>query len=956
MFDFNKVSEQKLFSDGNNDGQNYTFNIDTEEEISSNYDLQSDFEKVVKDNQTLTESIASYKIDLQTTQKLLQIEKKKTSELEEELRREKNTKDASMLRSMSATQNNDEQRKQIENLKLQISKLTNDISQKDNNINTLENSINAFIKNWNTIFTENFTNIQEIEREIPELSRNISSYKHATQDKDELLEKITKDNVNFQSQVEHLKKQLNTSNTQLSDAKKDFAAKLNKIAEENCNKMSDLQDKYGKTLAENRDLKSTNEELHNRIESLQLLLDDKTEVDDLNGIIDNLKAENVELKKTLKVSLSKNDQLISKLQDFEDYHNETANESSGIKKALLQSQKDLKAANDQIERMKFDFDEINRSIETEKKQSAMKDESIKELTQKTLQDADEIDSLQKNIKTLNLKIQDLSANTDTIAHRVDILEEENNKLNDQLKKEKENNSKLTSQLNESESHNSTLKEDNAKLTEELNKQRPEIVPICAWTTFGPHPELKNVIQQIVTSKEKNISQKICEVLVSVGKFYETELSSANSALNIEIIKSDILCKLMTEVSSLLKIPLKTPNEIINYKDQYLANVKQEFSNLKKKMIEMEMHSADLNKYKDYDAIKKEKENLEVKMLEKDKDLYVKTKELSKLNDQIRSLSAENTKLKDENDELANQNQTNESFMQKINELTKTVYEQKLLLQAASQKIAVQSNSKGESEKKNKNEADFLNNLAKKKFEKEKRVLENRIKELEEANIEYQEAIEEIGRNLQAKKEAYRRLKQEIKNMNKNQEIVDVPETNEVDTNNDLADEYKKKLETSSKKNDELQLEITALNMKLNKAQTTVKRLQKQVKQTEEDKETINEMYNDARQRLTTEVKHIQTKLENEKSNLSEKFAQEIDQIKIQNEGVLREIFGIIGSGFKQFYDARTKLDMDKVKEIVNSASSQLNKLRDEDKKLRSLLGLEEKDNIEDVITSILFNQ
>ncbi|EAX91605.1 hypothetical protein TVAG_385570 [Trichomonas vaginalis G3] len=957
--DGNSLSSSDKFRKNKISPDNYSFALDTEVELSSNQDLHSDFEKIINENQTLTESIASYKVDLQNTQKLLQIEKRKTAELEQQLRNEKDAKDASIFKSLSAAQSNDEQKKQIETLKNQNSKLTKSLNEKNTEIINNVNAISAFVNQWNRFFSTNYSNLQEIEREIPSLFRSLNTEK---KDSNELqsnstIQQVSDENIQLRRQIEDLQKQLQSSITQANESKKDFVNKLDKLANDNSNKISDLQEKLGVSSIENSNLRSTNENLNKRIEALQQLLDDKTEIQKMEEIINGLKDENTDLKNKLKSFKSKAEHLVSKIQESDDLTNQVNEELVNAKKSLAQSQKDLKSSNDQLERQKYELEEIKNTLETEKKQNSIKDQMIKELTQKQLADADEIDDLSRQIKLLNIKVEELTHNNEKSEQTINSMHQDNDKLIENLQKEKENSSKLNSVLKDTEAHNNALKDENQKLSDELSKIKPEIIPICAWTNFGPQNELKQQIQQIVTCKDKHLPQKICESLYTVSKFYESQLSALNANLEVEMCKSDLLCSLMSEINSFLKLPQKTPNEVISYKSDFLSNIKKELGKVNQHIIELEVFSKEFDKSKDYKEIGKRADQLQNLNDELNKEIIMKENDISRLLQQNKSMNDEIIRLKSEIDQNEQELESNKALADKVSELTKTVYEQKVLLQAAGQKIALQSNAKSLEDKKNKESLDFHAKLAERKYEKEKKLYELKIKEMEEMNAELESTVENLSKSLKRKKDINKKLKSEIARLlsAQNNKEIETPPVND-ESNNSLVNELKHKIERLSKVNEGLQLEITQQMQKLTGQTTMIKRLQKQIKNSDEEKEMLNTMYNDMKQRYNNDTKHIQTKYEAENMSISEKFTHDIDAMKVQHESELRNIFGMIGTSFKQFYDARSKLDMQKTREIIDQASSQLNKLRNSDIHLRSLLGLEENDSIEDVVTNILFRQ
>jgi hypothetical protein len=125
-------------------------------------------------------------------------------------------------------------------------------------------------------------------------------------------------------------------------------------------------------------------------------------------------------------------------------------------------------------------------------------------------------------------------------------------------------------------------------------------------------------------------------------------------------------------------------------------------------------------------------------------------------------------------------------------------------------------------------------------------------------------------------------------------------------------------------------------------------LERELEQTVRQLETTKEENSREKQLLETKTKAAGIRLEM-------RCQAEIEDLKANFEDEKRKMFGLVAEHFANFFDARHSFDSQSYRQVIEKASSEIEKLKEADAAVRRLLCLSNDESTENAISKLLLS-
>ena len=857
-------------------------------------------EKVIELESSLTNADILYQNEKKNYDDYIAKTSKETKELNEKLQNNKKTymEEKEKMQSEFTAKENDFQ-SEIKALKLKIE----------------ENEVN--MKN---IENTHRTEISKMEREIAILKQDNTMLKSQN---DELNGRITEQKKYYENIISNLEsKAFSVNHEELQKKIEEFKVYYEEEKKKNEEKHEKTETSLNATIDKlNDSLRKSEINAESLKEEIkQLNIDAKSKIDKLNKELANLQNENKDL----------NAKMLSSTQDISSKMNrEKAEMEKNLEEEKSRYQNKIDEINKNSEQLKALFESEKVRLEdklkeekskNEKKIKALIEEYEEKLKEKENELKDEIDNLQYELQEVN---NEHSVYVKNCEHEFEMLQ--NNLANKEaaLKEAKDILNATTEQ--------SKLALENA--TESFNKERKELQGKIDIINGDLNTKEKAIAG--LQSKKEQIEKLLGEkdgIISTLKKDFTKEKDDLNA-------KYEELKKKYNELndsSMMIQLESTRDNALLNQQIEFLNKKNEETQKIteeNQKRYEERLFTLRSEVEKDlnekFDRIKKEKEELEGKLLSKKKEVkeieqnftkqtQVMAKEKSDLVDQLmqtkKSLDELNenyTKEKEAMEKsIAMLTQENNSFKDNLNTNEKSMktklaaaemalaektaqYEKDMILWEGKIKFIEQQrdNLKKEQAESNKRFENLIETIQKKGNEEKEKIesaTQNAITNLEQ---KHQKQIKDIQDN-------HSKLYSELFNRNKEleRELKNVTLENEINKNkNNNPAELVKKIEELNKENEKLKQNENTMKAEYeNKMAEQINNFEKekeQYKKTIAEKEKSLRDAEGKRGALLLESEKEKAKWNIEKDNLLTKTGEQSDKIaslERKNESLLRE--------------------------------------------------------------------
>ena len=850
------------------------------------------YDKTIKsltaERDQLKESLVDMESNIEGLEMDLQNEKNKNEELTEKTNKEIEELEEELNNLKKASS---EEKEKLENeLNAKIEELNSEL--KKSKLKLEENEVKS-----KTVEDSSRAEIKKMEREIALLKQENSLLKSQNEEKN-------KANQEQKAYYENIISNLETKAFQVDQV--EFQKKIDEVKayyEEEKKKTEEHYIKDNIQLAQQvdklteglnkcaLDLKNTKDELEH------LRADSKNTINKLTKENNDMKIEKEKLNSSMSKNAEKlNNKLKTSVADLEkrleEKENQHQNEIMQMNKTTEENLSQLKVIYEN------EKNRLELKLKEEKKKSEKKLQNLIEEYETKLKDQenelkDEIENLQNELDDLN---QDNIANVNNAEHEIELSKQKIESLEKALKEAKDNlsneNSKNKSNLDSlNELFNNERRELQSKIdtiSNDLNNKEKEYAAIISK---------KEQLEKIINDKDDLINQIKDETIKEKDEFnlkYE-ELKKKYDALN--------------DGSMMKNLEYTRDNALLNQKIEYLNKKNEETAKIiedNQKRYEERLFSLrnevekDLNEK--FERVKKEKADLETKLLNKKKEMkeveqnFLKQtqtteKEKNELNDKFNSLQKKYDELSRNYDLEKNSNE------KQINLLTKENDSFKNNLNSSEQQMR---NKISELEKK------LMDKTS--QYEKDQILWEGQKKYLEEQRDTLKKENNEAGKRFESMLDAIQKKANAEKESIENNAKMTIAnyEQKYLKKEKDLQDAHNKLYTDLLRSNKEMEKELKAIrieNDNIKNKKNNNNELALKIEEMNKEKDKYRKIEDDLKEEQEKKLTEINSRFEKEKDNYKKKIAE--------IEKNLREAEGKRGALLLELEKEKAKWDIEK---------------------------------------------
>ena len=939
--------------------------------------IQDQIECIHKQNSKLTEDLRKATEEKDELSKRLEINVKIIDEVKQNAEAEKKELQQKLQKAndemcakvdMEKNQTEKEFKQKIDEMSALIENQEKELNQmKKTNMELLESAKIYFNQSFNDSETLNYyfrNNKKDTSAKNDSLDKNLTdameSIKKLKLKQKKLKQKCQNDKIKLNesaNEIDLLKKQnkeLKNDNTIIiTNMKK----KIDDLKKQNSEKQKQNENNFNKQISTLNEMleneKKLSKELEEKLEKAQGQKDSKDEIKELcDKQIESLNNQIREIKTSLISSQNQNSCLTKQIQTLsEKKRNET--------KELINENKELKKNNSELQ---------NENEKIKLELSKLKDENLNctsKINDLNLTN-DHYNSIFNDEKNKNKKINE---SLDILKITFNKQKEEIEKLNKQKnnfigiiqKQEKalnefehicnELNQKLKSQKTQIKMQQKTINQNN-------NKFKSIEIPITSFICSSFPRELCSIIYKIVNNDDETLI-KLKNVLEKIGDYYNNEISLLTKKEEVSKRINQKIENILTSLSELLKDSSINFNEFIeNTKfDQYLIskisqliNSNIELNSINNKLeeglnsIHQELNTASIPE------ILAQIDNLKVditKLISRNNKLQKNQKKVKKSTKELKEQT--NKEFKHAQDEIMLKNERIQE-LEEENELLNKKYQD--LIKKSSQ---IKMN--------------FINQLSDSQKEKTEGITRLH-KHIEENNNMHDEKIQQKDNQIKEMKDKINQLELESAQWKQTAIYLSNIKVDNEQQIHKLEEKLEKKKSNQNQEPQKLAQYIQTIEqfkLQNNELRNMLDKITKSASDYEvknnEIKERINELSLE-NQRLKSRIDLQTDEIEREKQILNSKMkATEIsittkaqidtEIIKTSFSNEKRKLYAFFANNFNYLFDPTQKLTDDNFKKFVIKCSDEMQLLMKQEQSIRRLLGINQGENIEKAISSIL---
>ncbi|OHT00559.1 hypothetical protein TRFO_07882 [Tritrichomonas foetus] len=514
-----------------------------------------------------------------------------------------------------------------------------------------------------------------------------------------------------------------------------------------------------------------------------------------------------------------------------------------------------------------------------------------------------------------------------------------------------------------------------------------IIPLTAWTSSELSKDLIKIILEIVNQENMPIGLRINEILTKVAQYYKSLIIKCEENNRNIISERDNYQKLLQKCfESFYQLFCENKDvkfdsindakfeELKNELDSDIQKYSMQFNSIKKENLKL---NADIDK-KD-NAILTIFEKLESNSISDTlKKLDRVFEMLERADFKIRQLRMKNKQLC----EIIDSTQ-NESF-EKQSELDDLI-EQQIKQSEQFQKEREQiERENSESKIKYQQLVSDFNDYKDTTEIMIRRLKSDSTSQIEEITQKLQTENEELLIDLQLKNDSINSLSQQIK---KNQESLDkwkktakmlkknceLQQRKMEEMSSSFSESQQLANEKSTKEKDALQSQLQATIEQYKNKNASLRQLLDKATEALTESDMKNREITSANNQLNSEKKHLLGQIEALKQEIvrEKQLAEtklkaiqlsvdvqsqnkiEFELAKFDNEK--RQIYSDVANAFKIYCDVRSQLDEVSLKNLLDNVSSELNRLSNQEKSLKTLLGIKPNENLEEAISKLFYS-
>lgn len=954
-----------------------------------------------RNNQKMQSELRTTKLELEDYKNRLEISLKTIEELKNKQEKQTNARQDITAYMYNADKEKNALNEEIKAFKEQIEKKNNDFLKIQAETSNLRATITSMLKVSQTVFNQVFENPDQLMNYLSQLPN-----------KDETLQSQDLHPViNYDEQLASKITQLKFKIKKLKKSQLENQSIMDKFRQENDNKILELNNQVIKLTNEKdqiqqefalKEIEINNEksqhlnEIENLKKKVQSLLNRNAEKENneiKNKIIEvtgTLKQENTDLKnqlQELRQVATEKDRLLIENQNqaklLMDQRINFDNQKDIMKKKFDKMQEELQKAKKDYDDLEIkyksalldkDSQEENKLADIAKfkslESSLAMAENIKfELESQNKKLTRSVKYLEENVENSKSEISKLSKHRDKL---VAVVGKQNLIINSLEKK-------LEKTINENKSMQDKILETRSKLIQKAT-EKPQVIeiPISAWFSQEFSRDLCNEINKVANSSIEIIA-KLKSIMNTIGSFYNNLLAQKDQ--NIKQITDEskftkeILEKIIANISISLDLPqlsyyyfyndCERANSDINKAIEKLASDKQQISN-NKQIVEQ-----DLSEVVDKLSVKNKDEAME--MID---ELFItidNTKmEIKSYKKQIKQLkklitacttqsdlkNAENQKqIKELNEEI---NKKNEEIMKLSNDLNiaeRKIKTQERIITDIKDKAkndiadAINSNTKSNKSEEQKYQKTISNLKEEKmKIKTENEELRLRVKFLENDICQLKGCIMTV-------ENARKRSDDEVSKLMNQFDSYDAKLRNEFSKEKENQKSlYEKHITELKLRNTELAEAHTVMSNSLNDCNLKITELSKKLLNAEKE---IDEMRNDSANKieeLTRSLNVANAKIRSITLSKDMEYQNAIDDIVKQSRLVNQSLIDTFVFELRDFIDPHAQVNIPVLSCAVKKAHEELNRLYEQESKLRSILGLGDREVVEDYVSKLVLSR
>ncbi|XP_053375815.1 CAP-Gly domain-containing linker protein 1-like isoform X3 [Mercenaria mercenaria] len=728
------------------------------------------------------------------------------------------------------------------------------------------------------------------------ITATTSALQKALKEKEEHIEQLLRERDLERSEVARAAAQVEEAQDQLTQLR----AEKERLHEGTDESIQQLKAKVQKLASEKHDLEEKLDDEKRKVEDLQFQIEEEViSKDDLESRTEEEEAKIRELEKSLKREKEKTEKLETEMLTYKtklerhDKHMKSMEETQTSYLDQIEelthklTQAELKITTYDSSRLEEGAKTSQVSLELEEKTNkvseledflSMKNKEVKQLQEKLSEMKDELESrsnklekIQYNFEELTDKLKANEVFSNNLSLEVQNLKSRNSDLERQLK----DNQERYQQLNEEKSHLESQVADMMKnsgdssnqlsmLNDQLgqkNRKLEEVQADLSTSTQKWH-NLNNKFETSMREKEREI-----ENLAAKNDEIKSTLTS-----NLEDVQKE-LDKTKTKIINMEKDHETEKETILKRKDNEITELKQQLEvaaeNVSKQEIQTQAHKQVLDQITmEKEAVQFEKEKVEkqVKRLESERD---------SLNSELIQLKVEATKSQTNVDQAAQERAKAEEKIQDITEEKERVEKMLAGLQKSKDE-AVSEREKITAEKDQFQKETMEGRAALQQKDMLVEELQKEVERLKQESSQQQETINQLSQATEDSGTMQKKLAEQMS----------------------IVEMWKKKvtdLEAASqeakKKSEEQQGEVKAIKIELEEAQETVTLLEENVKDLEQEKDSLTSQLQGALEarKEQDKVLGLNQKLNEEIESIQQRHRSEVESLLSAKESLQQEV-------------------------------------------------------------------
>lgn len=874
--------------------------------------------------------------------------------------------------------------KQTEDIESKIKDYKHKYTEEKRNNKQLQKALKKISKkNYNLSRSQEYE-VNDLNDQINDL-QNIVTKKQ--QEHEQKIKEKEKENekLNFDLQTANLKIDDLTNQLQQQKQKYQFQLDLQKKQEEQQQKLNEVLTNENSSQTIINQYKENINDLKTKIE------EQVNKTKEITKLYLTLKKQYIHLNQNLDVVKKEKSDILIRYQTNESQITQIINENNQLKEDMkklqfekddLEMQSNIKDSSKKADQIKIDkanskVEELLMQVEKFKTERSVF-QSLLEMQKKEIssiyQERDNIFNIIRKqsslIKQCENQVNNLSNEKTDLIRQVDYLTSNNNKNNN-------NNNFMNSQpfenlLNNNFNQPNPIIPLNQLQNLTVLQNQKQQIPLTAWTSADLPGNLIQPVLDIGKKENLAIEDRIQKVISKISQFYNSELLSKEESLKKITIENencmnlfqqfvDSICNLLGEkkVNAILMNPQTITlriNQITKENSQMLNDITK-FDNSIQSLFKK------LN-VKSFPEALQEIENM-LKAIQKLNSKFKKQKAINrKLIEIVDSAQNESFEKQSELENIIlEQKRLNESSLMEKDSLSQENNELKSKYQSLVNDFESFKSSSDETIQKIKSKSELKLNDLNQKYQNEQESLlseimdkENKIKELNEVYKKTESSLEKCLKSTAILKNNYNSQQIKIKQLQSNF--------------NDMQNQYKEKLAKEkeifhnnlNKTIEKYKNKNESLRILLDKATSALSDSDLKNK----DLHNANNQLNVEKQQLIAKIETQKQEIEREKQLNDSKLKAMQLAVDVQNQSAIeaetakferdkRQIFTDIANSFKQFFDARQKLDESTLKILLEKASQELNRLMYQEASLKTLLGLKQGERLEDAVSKLFMS-